>query len=312
MSDKTDSYVTIVGSGAKHIGIDSDIDVTISKFNNKECQVQLLSSVRHKHVIIVQSFVNTNDDFMELLLLIDAAKLSMAASVTVIAPIFPYARQDRKSDSGTPISARVICDVLEAMHINRFITIDLHATQIQGFLDNSIGFDHISSCAYIAHHLKQMVKNIPNTIMFSPDAGGVKRAKKMQKLMGVPYFGLMTKTRSKPGEVESIEIVGDVLGREVIIVDDMIDTAGTLAAGIEELYQQGALSVSAVATHGFFTGPAFDRLEGTPVYVTDTLHIDNPPENIKVISIKPLVQSLIHRVQNGSHFSDLFYEWTGV
>ena len=310
MSDKSKSYVTIVGSGAKHLGIESDIPVNITKFNNGECQVHLLSSVRHLHVIVLQSFNKPNDSIMELMCLLDAVKRSKAASVTVIAPIYPYARQDRMSESGTPISARIICDMLKVMHINRFLTIDLHATQIQGFLDNGVGFDHISSSAFLAFHLRQNIKRITNLSVCSPDAGGVKRAKKMQKLLGAQHFCLMTKTRSKPGEIESIEVTGDVLGRDVLIVDDMIDTAGTLAAGIDTLYNAGAVGVSAVATHGLFSGKAYERLEGVDVYITDTLDIIDAPENIHIFKTKALIETLIDRVQNGGHFSDLFYEWS--
>jgi len=310
MSDKTGNYVTIVGSGAKHLNITSDIDMILGSFNNKECQVQLLTSVRHKHVIIIQSFNDTNDNLIELLILIDAVKRSMAASVTVIAPIFPYARQDRRSDSGTPISARVVCDLLNTTNIDRLITVDLHATQIQGFMDNSIGFDHISSSAFLAYHLRNKFRILTNTSICSPDAGGVKRAKKMQKLLGAPSFSLMTKTRVRAGEVESIEVTGDVFGKEVIIVDDMIDTARTLAAGIEALYEAGAVGVSAVATHGLFSGPAFERLEGVDVYTTNTLRIDNAPSNIHVFDITPLINRVIDKVCNGEHFSDLFHTWT--
>jgi len=310
MSDKSKSYVTLIGSGARHLGIVSDIPVNITKFNNGECQVHLLSSVRHMHVIIIQSFNNPNDSLMELMFLLDAVKRAKAASVTVIAPIFPYARQDRMSDSGTPISARVVCDMLNSMHINRFLTIDLHATQIQGFMDNSVGFDHISSSAFLAYHLRDKLKRMTTVSICSPDAGGVKRAKKLQKLLGVSNFCLMTKNRIRAGEVESIEVTGDVLGRDVIIVDDMIDTAGTLAAGIDALYKAGAVGVSAVATHGLFNGPAYERLEGVDVYVTNTLNIVDAPENIHVFDIKPLIETLVDRVQNGGHFSDLFQEWS--
>lgn len=303
------NYITIVGTGAQHIGIKSSIDVKLDRFNNNEAQIQLCESVRHHHVVIIQSFNDPDKHFMELMMIIDAVKRSMAASVTVIAPIFPYARQDRKADSGTPISARVICDMLSAANINRFITIDLHATQIQGFMNNDIGFEHVSSSAFLAHNIRTCVAGVEELCICSPDAGGVKRAKKLRALLGAKFFCMIDKTREVANKIAHMAVIGDVRGKHVLIVDDMIDTAGTLAAAVDVLMKAGALSVAAVATHGLFNGKAFSLLAGTRVFTTDTMRIDNPPHNVTVFDMKPFIKDIIRRIEYGDHFSDLFKQW---
>lgn len=304
-------YDVISGTGATYIGIPNTITTNITEFKNGEIQIQLKESVRHSHVIIIQSFNKPNKHLVELLLLIDAARRACAASITVIIPSFPYARQDRKSDAGTPISARVVCDMLKAVNVDRVLTLDLHATQIQGFMDSSIQFDHISSSAFLAYHLKKHIRLFNEYSVCSPDAGGVKRAKKLRDLLHIHNFCMIDKTREKPGEVNNMEVIGDVLGKKVLIVDDMIDSAGTLAKAIDVLYYKGAVDVSAVATHGIFSTGAYERLESIPVYITNTLCINNAPSNIITFDIKPLINYLINKIETGDTIGSLFYKWEG-
>lgn len=304
-------YTTVVGSGAQHFGIESDVGVTLGKFKGGETQVQFHKSVRHNKLIILQSFANSpNDELMELLLLVDAARRAGAEDVNVVLPIFPYARQDRKADTGMPISARVVCDMLSCSNIKRLLTIDLHATQIQGFMSNKIVFDHIASTAFLAYHLKKEYATLNDLLICSPDAGGVKRAKDLGKLMGVDNFCMMHKVRSAASEIENMQLIGDVYGKKVLIVDDMIDTAGTIDAAVNLLYAQGATDVRVVATHGVLSSPAFDRLQGVTTYVTDSTAIsEDRPDSIKVIKLKPLLTNIFRRMEQGSSIGELFTKW---
>lgn len=302
----------IVCSGAEHFGITSEVSFKSTKFANKEYGVRIKDSVRNKDIIIIQSFDEPNDHLMELMITIDAAKRAGAKSVTVLAPLFPYSRQDRRHDGGTPISARVVCDMLASANIDRLISIDLHSNQIQGFLASNIQFDHIAAAAFLAFHLNLNIKDLKGHVFCSPDSGSVKRTKRLAALCGVTDFCIIIKTRTKANKIDGIEIIGDVKDRDVLVIDDMIDTAGTLEAAIDGLKGLGAKSVKAVATHGIFSRPAFTRLDGKEVYVTDSVMLpktDRTPTSIKVLPMRNFIIDIIQRLRSKLPLGTLFDSW---
>lgn len=315
MKKDAEDFICVFCSQAQHYGIESDISIDFDKFACGENFITINESIRNKHIIIIQSFATTignsiNDNIMELLLTVDTVKRAGAATATTILPIFPYARQDRKSKPGTPISARVICDMLEAVGVDRVITLDIHANQIQGFLKNTVIFDTISGMAFLAHHIKKIYHTLNDIVICSPDAGGVKRGKEFGRLLGVDNFCMLDKMRIKANEVESMQVIGNVNGAKVLIIDDMIDTGGTIETGTDVLYAHGALDVRVVATHGIFSGPAFERLTSIPTYVTNSCPIpNNKPDNISVIDLKNFILELIHRVKHSQSMSELFSFW---
>jgi len=309
---KVNGDALIICSGAEHFGLFSDVSFKSSKFANKEYQIRIKDSIRNKNVIILQSFDEPNDHLMELLITIDAAKRSGANTISVIAPLFPYSRQDRRHDGGTPISARVVCDLLASTNIDRLCSIDLHAHQIQGFLPSSIQFDHLSAGAFLAFHLNNHIKDLRDYVFCSPDAGSVKRTRKLASLCGIKDFCVIIKTRSKENEIDGIEIIGGVKDRKVLIIDDMIDTAGTLQAAMNGLKERGATVVKAVATHGIFSRPAFTRLKGKDIFVTDTVALpqtDKTPETITVFPMRNFITEVIQRMKNGHALGILFDRW---
>ncbi len=176
-------------------------------------------------------------------------------------------------------------------------------------MDNSIIFDHISSSAFLAYHLKKQISNFDNYIVCSPDAGGVKRAKHLRKLLKIKDFCMIDKTRECPGEVNNMTVIGDIIGKDVLIVDDMIDSAGTLAKAIQTLLYGGAISVCAIATHGIFSKDAYTKLKDVRTYVTNSLDIQNAPNSICIFDIKPLVEKLIYKIETGDMVGDLFTAW---
>jgi len=305
-------------SGAEHLKSSSFyklLPFESSVFKNGETRVKIIGSSREYDVVVIQSFDSKiNDQIMELLLTIDALNRSGAKSVTVILPIFPYARQERKDDSGTPISARVVCDLLKTVHIKRLITIDLHAIAIQGFMDSSIVFDHIPSTTFINYHLSKRIKPA-EWCLCSPDSGGLKRVQKLASLMGIKEICVMDKERSRPNEVGSIKlIIGNVEGRKVLVFDDMIDTGGTLNNCIEHLYASGAIEVMSVATHGIFSGNAFETLRNKHCITTNSTNWNNRddiPTEFECLDLRPFVDDIIYRVFNGISMGSFFTEWNG-
>lgn len=310
-------YGVIYCSGAKHLENDLShkiLAVENGKFGCGETRVQVHSSPREMEVTIVQAFDHrTNDQLMELVLTVDALKRAGAKKVNVILTIFPYARQERKDDSGTPISARVICDILKSVNINRLVAIDLHATAIQGFMDSSIVFDHISSCAFLAHHISQMIPDIEEWILCSPDGGGIKRTRKLASLLNVHDLCMLDKVRDQPGSVEETNVViGNVRGRKVLLADDMVDSGGTLNSGIELLYEEGAVEVESVCTHGIFSGKAFENLKNRKVTATNSIdwcEREGIPADFKCLDIRPFIDDIIDRIQNGDSMGSFFHRW---
>jgi len=281
-------------------------DTLVTRFSDGEIRVQINESVREKRVFVIQSLCNpTNDNIMELLLLIDAAKRASAKEVNAVIPYYAYARQDRKDQPRVPISAKVLANLLQSVGTDRVVVVDLHAEQIQGFFD--IPVEHISALPLFADYLKKL--NLQDLVIVSPDAGGAKRANKLAKKLGAE-LAIIYKMRPRPNAVEVFDVIGNVEGKNCIIVDDIVDTAGTLVAAADMLLQKGAKSVRACITHGVLSGPAVERLNNSKLeelVITDTIPTDDKPITIKkVLSIAPITAEVIRRVVEGIPLSILF------
>ena len=281
-------------------------DTLVTRFSDGEIRVQINESVREKRVFVIQSLCNpTNDNIMELLLLIDAAKRASAKEVNAVIPYYAYARQDRKDQPRVPISAKVLANLLQSVGTDRVVVVDLHAEQIQGFFD--IPVEHISALPLFADYLKKL--NLQDLVIVSPDAGGAKRANKLAKKLGAE-LAIIYKMRPRPNAVEVFDVIGNVEGKNCVIVDDIVDTAGTLVAAADMLLQKGAKSVRACITHGVLSGPAVERLNNSKLeelVITDTIPTDDKPIAIKkVLSIAPITAEVIRRVVEGIPLSILF------
>ncbi|HIC09067.1 MAG TPA: ribose-phosphate pyrophosphokinase [Aquificales bacterium] len=281
-------------------------DTLVTRFSDGEIRVQINESVREKRVFVIQSLCNpTNDNIMELLLLIDAAKRASAKEVNAVIPYYAYARQDRKDQPRVPISAKVLANLLQSVGTDRVVVVDLHAEQIQGFFD--IPVEHISALPLFADYLKKL--NLQDLVIVSPDAGGAKRANKLAKKLGAE-LAIIYKMRPRPNAVEVFDVIGNVEGKNCVIVDDIVDTAGTLVAAADMLLQKGAKSVRACITHGVLSGPAVERLNNSKLeelVITDTIPTDDKPITIKkVLSIAPITAEVIRRVVEGIPLSILF------
>ncbi len=282
---------------------------TVKQFSDGETMVEISENVRGTDVFVIQSTcypVNTN--LMELLILIDAMKRASAWRVTAVLPYYGYARQDRKVAPRAPISAKLVADLISVAGAHRVLTMDLHAGQIQGFFD--IPVDHLYATPVLLQHLETM--KLPDLVVVSPDAGGTERARAYAKKLGAG-LAIIDKRRIAPNVVaEEMRIIGDVQGRPVVVVDDIVDTAGTLVAGLEALRKAGAGPIYACATHPVFSGPAIERLKGSPlekVIVTDTIPLR--PEavacgKIAQVSVAALLGEAINRIHNDESVSSLF------
>lgn len=286
------------------------IDPQLRRFSNGEIYCELEKNVRGADVFVVQSTCTpVNDNLMELLIMIDALKRASALSITAVIPHYGYARQDRKVSPRTPISAKLVSDLLTIAGTTRVVTMDLHAGQIQGFFN--IPFDNIYSSPVILnyllkHHLTE------NTICVSPDSGGVERVRHYAKKMNVD-LAMIDKRRTAPNVAKAMNVVGDVRGKDCIIIDDMIDTAGTLVEAAKALKDEGAKSVIACATHPVFSGPAITRIIESPhlskVIVTDTIPLTEEAkrtDKIVVLTIGEILAKAIHRTFNNDSVSSLF------
>ena len=231
----------------------------VRHFADGEIMVELDQSVRGKDVFIVQSTCNpVSSNLMEVLICIDACKRASANSITCVMPYFGYARQDRKAKPRQPITAKLVSDLLEVAGADRIMTMELHASQIQGFFD--IPVDDITAIGIIGHYFKE--KNLDDVVVVSPDHGGVTRARKLAEILHAP-LAIIDKRRPKPNVAEAMNLIGDVNGKHAIIIDDIVDTAGTLVSGIDMLYENGAKSVYASYVHGVLSGPAIERLNNS-------------------------------------------------
>ncbi len=281
--------------------------VEVYNFADGEITVNIEESVRGQDVFVIQSTsAPANEHLMELLIMADAIKRASAKSLTVIVPYYGYSRQDRKSKSRQPITAKLVADLMEVSGIDRVISIDLHAAQIQGFFN--IPIDNFPAGSFLAEHFIEL-HDSDNIVVVSPDHGGVSRARGLANVLGAP-LAIIDKRRPTPNQAEVQHIIGDVKGKIAIMVDDMIDTARTLCAGAKALKDEGAIEVYAMATHPVLSGDAIERIEASDlkeVIVTDTIKVDlTKSTKIKQISIgKILGQSIIHIV-NDLPISQLF------
>jgi len=282
------------------------VDVLLTRFSDGEIRVQINENVRGADVFVIQSLAYpTNDSIMELLLLLDALKRSSAYRITAVIPYYAYARQDRKDKSRVPISAKLLADLIQTAGAHRVLTVDLHSAQIQGFFN--IPVDNIFALSVIYEYLK--AKNIEDLVIVSPDAGGVERARMLQNRLG-GNLAIIYKKRPAPNVAETLDVIGNVNGKNAVIIDDIIDTAGTIVAAANMLISKGAKSVIAACTHPVFSGPAVERLKNSSiqeVIATNTIPIDGKEfDKLTVISVAELIGEAIKRINIESSVSSLF------
>ena len=285
------------------------IDVTVTKFADQEVFVEINENVRGKNIFIIQSTsMPANDHLMELLITIDTLKRASAQTVTAVIPYFGYARQDRKVGPRTPISAKLVADILTTAGIDRLLTLDLHAGQIQGFFD--IPVDNLYAAPVFTKDIKKNYQN-KDIVVISPDVGGVVRARGIAKRIDGD-LAIVDKRRDKANVSEVMNIIGDINGRDCIIVDDIVDTAGTLCNAAEALINSGAKSVSAYITHGVLSGPAVERIKNSKLdelVITDSIaptKLILDASNIRILKLAPLIAEAIRRISSDSSVSSLF------
>lgn len=289
-----------------HLGIPLG-DANVGKFSDGEIMIKINETVRGKDVYVVQSTCDpVNQHLMELLVMVDALKRASAETVNVVIPYYGYARQDRKAGPRDPITAKLVANLIETAGADRLITIDLHATQIQGFFD--IPVDQLVGVPIIADYY--LSKKLADPVVVSPDHGGVIRARKLAERLGAP-IAIIDKRRPAPNVAEVMNIVGDVAGRNCIMIDDIIDTAGTIMLGANALLEQGAKDVYVCCTHPVFSGPAIKRIGESgvkEVVVTNTIPLTSKKklEKITTLSVAPLLSEAILRVHKKQSVSKLF------
>jgi ribose-phosphate pyrophosphokinase len=279
---------------------------TVGKFSDGEINIKIDESVRGKDVFIIQpTGAPVNDNLMELLIMVDALRRSSAHTITAVIPFFGYARQDRKAAPRVPITAKLVANMLETAGVERVITIDLHAGQIQGFFD--IPVDNLYGSLIFSNYIKE--KNLKNPIIASPDVGGVARAREFAKELGLEMV-IVDKRREKANESEVMNIIGDVEGKDVILIDDMVDTAGTMVKAAKALKTKGATSVMACVTHPVLSGPAYERIEEgelDELIVSDSIPLQNQKcSKIKVLSATEIFAEVIKRVYSNESVNTLF------
>ena len=280
--------------------------IEVKKFSDGEMQPIIQESVRGSYVFFIQSTFPPADNLLELLLLIDSAKRASANYITAVIPYYGYARQDRKDKPRVPISAKLIAKMLEAAGADRIVTMDFHADQIQGFFD--IPVDHLKSNAIFLPFLEK--QDLSNTIFASPDVGGVKRARSYSKAFKKNLV-ICDKEREIANKVKAIKVIGDVKGKDVILIDDLVDTAGTLCKAAEAMLLEGAQSVSAICTHPVLSGNAYENIENsklTELIVSDTIPLKKKSSKIKVISCSKLFARAIRNTHEYRSISSLFVE----
>ena len=277
----------------------------INRFSDGEINVKITESVRGKDIYIIQPTCKpTNDNLMELLIMVDAFKRSSANNINAVIPYFGYARQDRKAAPRVPISAKLVANLLQSAGVNRVITMDLHAGQIQGFFD--IPVDNLYGSIVFYDYVKD--KNLKNPIIASPDIGGVARARHFAEHLGLPLV-IVDKKRERANESEVMNIIGDVRDKSVIMVDDIIDTAGTMVKAADVLKKNGAISVIALGTHAVFSGNAIEKIENgalDEVAVTNSIPFQNTSKKIKVLSVAPLFAEVMRRIYHNESVNSLF------
>jgi len=295
-----------------HRGMSVDlVDARVERFNDQEIFVEVFENVRGEDMFIIQPTSNpANDNLMELLIITDALRRSSAARITAVVPYFGYARQDRRTKARTPITAKLVANMMVEAGIERVLTMDLHATQIQGFFD--IPVDNLYASPIFAldieHHFKGEMDNL---MVVSPDVGGVARARELAKRINAP-LSIVDKRREKPGEVAEMTVIGEVKDKICLIVDDLCDTAGTLCKAAELLMDHGAREVHAYISHGVLSGPAVERVTNSvmkSLVVTDSIEAGEAVrgcKNIRIVPTAPLFAQAIINIWNGTSVSSLF------
>ncbi len=283
-------------------------DCEISRFSDGEIYVQINESVRGSDVFVIQSLSDpVNDNIMELLVVLDALKRSSVNVINVVLPYYAYARQDRKVQPRAPISAKLLADLITVAGADRIMSMDLHAGQIQGFFD--IPFDHLYAAPIMLEYIKNLRFDSKNIVIVSPDAGGVERARYYAKNLGCTV-AFVDKRRPKPNVSQIMHIVGEIKDKIAIIVDDLVDTAGTLVNAAEALKEQGATEVYGFCTHPVLSGPAIERIENSclkELIVTNTITFNRGNTNkIKVLSVGNIIGEAIRRIYHGESVSALF------
>ncbi len=282
--------------------------LNIKKFSDGELFVDFEENIRNENVFIIQSTNPPAQNILELLLMLDAAKRASAKNVIAVIPYFGYGRQDRKDKPRVPISARMLIDIISAVGVDRIVSMDLHSAQIQGFAD--IPFDHLYSRIALFSHLQNLNLNENNGVVLAPDVGSAKMSQAYAKTLGVG-FALIDKRRPKPNEAEIANLIGDLNKKHVLIIDDMIDTAGTICNAAQAATDNGALSVSAIATHPVLSGPAVERLQNsviTEVIVCNTIELDENQkfDKLKIINVAEVFGESIRRIVDGTSLSSMF------
>jgi ribose-phosphate pyrophosphokinase len=283
-------------------------DITIKTFADGELWIKFEENIRGTDVFIIQPTNSPGDNIIELALLIDAAVRASAKTVTAVIPYFGYGRQDRKDNPRVPISSRVMVDMVTATGANRIITMDLHSTQIQGFA--TIPFDHLYSRMVLLDAIRALALNPDNSVVLSPDVGSARMSQAYAKRLGM-HFALIDKRRYAPNKAEIVHLIGDLKGKDVLIIDDMIDTAGTTVNAANAAKENGANSVTAVATHALLSGPAIERIKKSAIgkiIVTDTLSIPDEKklDNMEIVTVANVFGEAIKRVFEGKSVSALF------
>lgn len=279
-------------------------NMIVTHFADGEFAVSFEESIRGEHVFLVQSTFPNSDNLMELLLMIDAAKRASAKSIIAVIPYFGWARQDRKDKPRVSIGAKLIADLLSVAGIDRLITMDLHADQIQGFFD--VPVDHLYASSVFVPYVQSL--QLENLVIASPDVGGSKRANSYAKFFGVPLV-LCHKSRAQANVIETMSIIGDVKGKNVILMDDMVDTAGTITKAADIMMEAGAVSVRAICSHAVMSGPATERVTNsdlTEMIFTDSIPYTKGCDKVRILSIADLFAETIKRVIDNESISSQF------
>lgn len=310
MTDK-DSFMVFSGTATRYLAekICASLgcklgNLQITTFSDGEFAVSYEESIRGRDVFLVQSTFPNSDNLMELLLMIDAAKRASARQIIAVMPYFGWARQDRKDKPRVSIGAKLVADLLSVAGIDRLITMDLHADQIQGFFD--VPVDHLYGSGVILPYIASL--NLENLVIASPDVGGAKRAKSFAKYLDCPLV-LCNKTRARANVIESMQIIGDVKGKDVVIVDDMVDTAGTITKAADIMKEAGARTVRACASHCVMSGPASQRVQESAleeIVFTDSIPYANRCAKVKQLSVAEMFAETIRRVISNESISNQY------
>jgi ribose-phosphate pyrophosphokinase len=302
---------------ATHIASELGISLgkmILTRFSDGEIRVQIDESVRGVDAFVVQSgCCPVNDNLMELLIILDALHRASARRINVVMPYYSYARQDKKIKPREPVTAKLVANLITTAGADRLLTFDLHAGQIQGFFD--VPVDNLYAGPIIAEYLKKNLV-IDNTVVVSPDVGGVPRARALAEVLGTP-IAIIVKRRPEPNKSEVMEVIGDIVGRSCIMIDDMIDTGGSVASGAKALAERGAKEIYAACTHPVFSDDAVKKLDKAPIkkiIVTDTILLteEKQSDKVEVLSVAPLLADAIRSIHNESSVSQLFeHMWTG-